>query len=170
MKAKIEKNGEIKRYSTIPKNYRNIIGFDKLADAEHRKEGFFDVVFSKIDNDLQERGEIFFDESKKIFSYPVVEKILDIKIEREEKLNKIHQSTLVGMKNLLSSDVIQSLLSGETISSDITDKATELRTKETTAINYIDQSTDAAEIRKYKPVILNVVADIEDEEKTKIVR
>lgn len=71
MKA-IKINGKIKVYTKLPKNWKNFSGFENASPELLAQEGFFDVVEPTYDQELQRLGEIFFDEMKKVFTYPIV--------------------------------------------------------------------------------------------------
>ena len=71
MKA-IKINGKIKVYTKLPKNWKNFSGFENASLELLEQEGFFDVVEPTYDQELQRLGEIFFDETKKVFTYPIV--------------------------------------------------------------------------------------------------
>lgn len=71
MKA-IKINGKIKVYTKLPKNWKNFSGFENASPELLEQEGFFDVVEPTYDQELQRLGEIFFDETKKVFTYPIV--------------------------------------------------------------------------------------------------
>jgi len=71
MKA-IKINGKIKVYTKLPKNWKNFSGFENASPELLEQEGFFDVAEPTYDQELQRLGEIFFDETKKVFTYPIV--------------------------------------------------------------------------------------------------
>ncbi len=71
MKAK-EINGQIKTYNRLPKSYGNIMGgFDLLPDNELQSFGFYNVVIPDIDNDVQELGDLTFDQNLNAYTYQV---------------------------------------------------------------------------------------------------
>ncbi len=71
MKAK-EINGQIKTYNRLPKSYGNIMGgFDLLPDNELQSFGFYNVVIPDIDNDVQELGDLTFDQNINAYTYQV---------------------------------------------------------------------------------------------------
>tara|TARA_R100000742_G_C4255432_1_gene73383 strand:- start:543 stop:1004 length:462 start_codon:yes stop_codon:yes gene_type:complete len=74
MKA-IEINGEIKVYNELPGSWKGVMGnFSKLSEEEIKAYGFYDVVMPDFDNQLEELGNIFFNESIDAYTYPVNEK------------------------------------------------------------------------------------------------
>ena len=73
MKA-IKTNGKIKVYTKLPKNWKNFSGFENASKELLEQEGFFDVVEPVYDQELQRLGEIYFDETKKVFTYPVIQR------------------------------------------------------------------------------------------------
>ncbi len=82
MKARYE-NGQVKFYSKLPSKYvsetLNIAGgFHLLPTEIHEQEGFFDVVKPEYDVVIQELGPIYFDETIRVFTYPVVDRVFDL--------------------------------------------------------------------------------------------
>lgn len=61
-----------KFYTTATTSY--VGDFDKQSDEVHEAEGFFPVVVPELtDPRLQSYGDMYFDETSKVFTYPVVE-------------------------------------------------------------------------------------------------
>jgi hypothetical protein len=90
MKAK-EINGQIKTYNRLPKSYGNIIaGFDLLPDNELQSFGFYNIVYPDFDNDIQELGDLVFDENINKYIYQVNDLIWPETLA-ELKENKINQ-------------------------------------------------------------------------------
>ena len=74
MKA-IQINGAIKRYTTIPKAWGNVIGgFDLLSSTEWEAAGFYDVVTPDYDSATQKLGDLEWDADSNTFTYPVINK------------------------------------------------------------------------------------------------
>jgi len=98
MKARIE-NGQIKIYNTLPKIYNGITGcypgnFHLQSDEIHRQEGFIPVVtpiFDPETPETQKLGEIYFDETNDIFTYPVNNIVFDLEQLRQQRLNEFSQ-------------------------------------------------------------------------------
>jgi len=74
MKA-IQIDGAIKRYTTIPKSWGNVIGgFDLLSSTEWEEAGFYDVVTPDYDSATQKLGDLEWDADSSTFTYPVINK------------------------------------------------------------------------------------------------
>jgi len=74
MKA-IQIDGAIKRYTTIPKAWGNVIGgFDLLSSTEWEEAGFYDVVTPDYDSATQKLGDLEWDADSSTFTYPVINK------------------------------------------------------------------------------------------------
>ena len=74
MKA-IQINGAIKRYTTIPKSWGNVIcGFDLLSSSDWEAAGFYDVVTPSYDSAIQYLGDLEWDADSSTFTYPVIDR------------------------------------------------------------------------------------------------
>ena len=113
-----KENKIIKRYVTLPENYKNYIGFDKMGDEVHIREGFLCVTEQVFDPDLQERGDLV--ETDGGFTYKVKDKILppiekiraqklqDFRATFQDFVNTINYCRLIhGVKNTALESVIQ---------------------------------------------------------------
>ena len=77
MKARTE-NGTIKTYKSLPSTYTKsdgsvILNFRKASKETIEAEGFYDIVKPSYDPQTQNRGGLQWDESKKIFTFPVTD-------------------------------------------------------------------------------------------------
>ena len=70
MKA-IKINNEIKAYNQLPKTWKNHMNFRMADETLQKQEGFFDVVNPEFNTETQRLGEIYWDESNQVFTYPV---------------------------------------------------------------------------------------------------
>ena len=70
MKA-IQINNEIKVYSQLPKTWKNHMNFRQAYVTLQQQEGFYDVVEPEFDSNIEKLGEIYFDETNEVFTYPV---------------------------------------------------------------------------------------------------
>lgn len=87
MKA-IEINGEIKTFSKLPNRWKNYTNFPLASEELLKQEGFFDVVRPEHNTETQYLGEIYFDEVREVFTYPVIDKTQDeLDQEKEAELN-----------------------------------------------------------------------------------
>ena len=72
MKA-IQIDGAIKRYTSIPKAWGNVIGgFDLLSETEWQEAGFYNVVSPDYDSATQYLGDLEWDAENSVFTYPVI--------------------------------------------------------------------------------------------------
>jgi len=77
MKARV-KNGQVQVYKTLPSTYTKsdgsvILNFRKASTETIEAEGFYDVVKPSYDPQTQNRGGLQWDESKKIFTFPITD-------------------------------------------------------------------------------------------------
>jgi len=95
MKA-IQIGGAIKRYTTIPKSWGNVIGgFDKLSSTEWEAAGFYDVVSPSYDSATQYLGDLEWDGDASVFTYPVIDRtwsqtVAELKESKIENLKSIY--------------------------------------------------------------------------------
>ena len=74
MKA-IQINGAIKKYTTIPKSWGNVIcGFDLLSSSDWEAAGFYDVVTPSYDSAIQYLGDLEWDADSSTFTYPIIDR------------------------------------------------------------------------------------------------
>jgi hypothetical protein len=94
MKAK-EINGQIKTYNRLPKSYGNIMaGFDLLPDNELQSFGFYNVVYPDFDNDVQELGDLVFDQNINAYTYQVND------LTWSETLAELKENKLKSLKDI----------------------------------------------------------------------
>ena len=95
MKA-IQIGGAIKRYTTIPKAWGNVIGgFDKLSSTEWEAAGFYNVVSPSYDSATQYLGDLEWDGDASVFTYPVIDRtwsqtVAELKTSKIENLKSIY--------------------------------------------------------------------------------
>ena len=95
MKA-IQINGAIKRYTTIPKAWGNVIGgFNLLSSTEWEAAGFYDVVSPSYDSATQYLGDLEWDGDASVFTYPVIDRtwsqtVAELKTSKIENLKSIY--------------------------------------------------------------------------------
>ena len=95
MKA-IQINGAIKRYTTIPKSWGNVIaGFNLLSSTEWEAAGFYDVVTPSYDSATQYLGDLEWDGDASVFTYPVIDRtwsqtVAELKTSKIENLKSIY--------------------------------------------------------------------------------
>ena len=99
MKA-IQINGAIKRYTTIPKAWGNVIGgFNLLSSTEWEAAGFYDVVSPSYDSATQYLGDLEWDGDASVFTYPVIDRtwsqtVAELKTSKIENLKSIYNRKL----------------------------------------------------------------------------
>ena len=94
MKA-IQINGAIKRYTSIPKAWGNVIGgFDLLSSTEWEDAGFYDVVSPSYDSATQHLGDLEWDADSSVFTYPVIDKTWS------QTVAELKESKIANLKSL----------------------------------------------------------------------
>ena len=94
MKA-IQINGAIKRYTTIPKSWGNVIaGFDLLSSSEWEAAGFYDVVTPSYDSAIQYLGDLEWDADSSTFTYPVIDRTWS------QTVAELKESKIANLKSL----------------------------------------------------------------------
>ena len=97
MKA-IQINGAIKRFTTIPKSWGNVIcGYDTLSSSIWEEAGFYDVVTPDYNSNIQKLGDLEWDADSSTFTFPVINKtwsqtVVELK-EEKIKLLKLKYNT-----------------------------------------------------------------------------
>ena len=81
-------NGTPKRYVNLPENYKNYIGFNRMSSTIHEQEGFFLLNVPQpgihYSQDLQERGDIIWDEVNNWYTYQINDKVIDVEAEKQK--------------------------------------------------------------------------------------
>ena len=114
MKA-IQKNGSIKIYKVLPKTWDSasghIINFKQASDEVLKENGFYDVIIPSYNFATQEKGDLYFNEANKVFTYDVTDidfnkeiDVLDkegnvIGTEKIYKIDDIRVSKILEIKN-----------------------------------------------------------------------
>jgi len=99
MKA-IQIDGAIKRFTTIPKAWGNVIcGYDTLSSSVWEEAGFYDVVTPSYDSNTQYLGDIEWDSENSVFTYPVIDKtwtqtVAELKEGKIANLKSIYNNKL----------------------------------------------------------------------------
>ena len=94
MKA-IQINGAIKKYTTIPKAWGNVIGgFDLLSSTEWEAAGFYDVVTPSYDSATQYLGDLEWDADSSTFTYSVIDKTWS------QTVAELKESKIANLKDL----------------------------------------------------------------------
>ena len=94
MKA-IQIGGAIKRYTTIPKSWGNVIaGFDLLSSSDWEAAGFYDVVTPSYDSAIQYLGDLEWDADSSTFTYPVIDRTWS------QTVAELKESKIANLKSL----------------------------------------------------------------------
>ncbi len=94
MKA-IQIDGAIKRYTTIPKSWGNVIaGFNLLSSTEWEAAGFYDVVTPSYDSATQYLGDLEWDGDASVFTYPVIDRTWS------QTVAELKESKIANLKSL----------------------------------------------------------------------
>jgi len=93
MKARLEENG-LKFYPAMPKFYTTATvtyagDFDKQPDSVHEAEGFYPVIYPTINPKLQKVGDLYFDATNKVFTYQIVDRVINLDSEKQRLLNDL---------------------------------------------------------------------------------
>lgn len=93
MKARLEKNGSVKIYTSLPRSWgKYLIGFDLMSDEVHQEYGFYPVVIPDYNPRIQQRStQPVFDAENKVFTFTITDVEVDIEQLRAE-LKEKHRS------------------------------------------------------------------------------
>jgi hypothetical protein len=149
MKA-IQIGGAIKRYTTIPKSWGNVIcGFDLLGSDTWEEAGFYDVVTPDYDSAIQYLGDLEWDADSSTFTYPVINKTWS------ETVAELKESKIADLKNIYNRKLSQTdwyiirAQEGIAAPQDIIDARAALRTECETKEAEINALTTKAAIASY---------------------
>jgi hypothetical protein len=150
MKA-IEINGQIKQYSKLPSSWGNVLGgFDLLSDDELKAYGFYDVVIPDWDSNIQELGDLYFDNANETFTKDVSDKTW-VKTLSELKEQQINNFKHLTVSKLQQTDwyIIRNQETGDAIPSGITSARQVLRDQANTVENEINALTTKKAVMSY---------------------
>ena len=150
MKA-IETNGQINTYDKLPSSWGNVLGgFDLLSDEELKEYGFYDVVIPDWDSNIQELGDLYFDNANETFTKDVSDKtwVKTLSELKEQQINNFKHST--GSK-LQETDwyIIKNQETGYAIPADITLARQALRDQSEVVENEINALTTKKAVMSY---------------------
>jgi len=81
----IKQGTKIKIYNDLPSDYGNVLNFKSAGEEIHKQYGFYPAVIPTL-IEGQMIGDIYFDESNEVFTYPIInktpEQIIAEQIER----------------------------------------------------------------------------------------
>lgn len=150
MKA-INIDGTIKKYSSIPKSWENIIGgFNTLSDSDLETYGFYNVTTPST-NPSQELGVIKFDSDNGVFTYVVENKTFSQTVA-EMKSQKISNLKSSAGYELAKTDwyITRKAELGTSVPSSITTARAEVRSLVDTSETEINALTTKASIANYQ--------------------
>ena len=150
MKA-IQIDGAIKRYTTIPKAWGNVIGgFDLLSETEWQEAGFYDVVTPDYNSATQYLGDLEWDADSSTFTYPVINKTWTQTVA-ELKEAKIASLKSIYNRKLQETDwyIIRASEGGTATPQSILDDRAALRTECATKEGEINAKTTKAAVVSY---------------------
>ena len=150
MKA-IQIDGAIKRYTTIPKAWGNVIGgFDLLSSSDWEAAGFYDVVTPSYDSATQKLGDLEWDSDSSTFTYPVINKTWTQTVA-ELKEAKIANLKAIYNRKLSETDwyIVREAEGGTATPQSILDDRAALRTECGTKEGEINAKTTKAAVVSY---------------------
>ena len=144
MEYAVIENGKPRVYVDLPKSYHSPIanvlgGFNMLSRDELAKHGFYIVEeFNLTDPLFERRGEVYFDETAKVFKYRSETKVHpEVDVLKRQKLDSLEKEK----KDLLQQTndvVLEALELGEVIPTDISSSRANIRTQEIKLKNEIN--------------------------------
>lgn len=150
MKA-IQIDGAIKKYTSIPKAWGNVIGgFNLLSETEWQEAGFYDVVTPSYDSATQYLGDLEWDADSSTFTYPVINKTWTETVA-ELKEAKIANLKAIYNRKLSETDwyIVREAEGGTATPQSILDDRAALRTECGTKEGEINALTTKAAIASY---------------------
>ena len=85
----VQHEGAIKKFSTVPKSWGNVMGgFNYLSQSELEAYGFYNVVTPEYNSATQYLGDLEWDADASVFTYPVIDRTWSQTLA-EMKENKI---------------------------------------------------------------------------------
>ena len=147
-----QQNGAIKRYTSIPKSWGNVIaGFNLLSDTEWNAEGFYSVVTPTYNSNTQYLGDIEWDADNSQFTYPVIDKTWSQTLA-ELKEAKIENLKAIYNRKLAKTDwvIVRDTELGNTTDQSILDDRAALRAECATKEGEINAKTTKAAVANYQ--------------------
>ena len=147
MKA-ININGKIKLYGYLPNVWKNIINFSKSSEKVIKQQGFFDVISPELGIN-EKYGEIYFDKTNKVFTYPIIEsqtidEIYNQKVAQSESIFMEYRNTLV---NSSYENVLRGMVTPEFL--ELVDKLESVKNRIKDALGYYLNNDMVEELLKF---------------------
>ena len=163
MKA-IQIDGAIKRYTTIPKAWGNVIGgFDTLSPTEWEDAGFYDVVSPSYDSATQHLGDLEWDADSSVFKRTKSNKTIQGTLS-ELKAEKIAKVKELANVELSKTDwyITREAELGTATPSAITTERSDIRAKVVERETEVNALTTKKNVVKWTPILFDPPAlDIE---------
>ena len=142
-------SGTIKTYSSVPKTWGNILGFNYMSDEDLKGIGFYDVV-KPTTKQSEQLGDIYFDADNEVFTYSVESKtytqtVAELKKQKIANLKRLYNSKLAKTDWYIIRGQ-----EGTAVPQDILDARTTLRTECATHETNINAKTTKASVIDYK--------------------
>ena len=91
----VQHEGAIKRFTTVPKSWGNVMGgFNYLSESELQEYGFYNVVTPEYNSATQYLGDIEWDADNSVFTYPVIDRTWT------QTLAEMKESKIANLKSL----------------------------------------------------------------------
>ena len=142
-------SGTIKTYSSVPKTWGNILGFNYMSDEDLKGIGFYDVV-KPTTKQSEQLGDIYFDADNEVFTYSVESKtytqtVAELKKQKIANLKRLYNSKLAKTDWYIIRGQ-----EGTAVPQDIIDARTTLRTECATHETNINAKTTKASVIDYE--------------------
>ena len=155
MKARTD-NGNIKTYSSTPKNWGAVIcGFDTFSDSKLQTYGFYNVedirtTYSDFDDRIHNIGELSFDTDNNVYKYAKTNKTFSQSVA-ELKTQKINNLEAIYNRELGKTDwiVTKHLELGQSVPQNTLDARAALRTECNNHENSINSKSTKSSIVTY---------------------
>jgi hypothetical protein len=143
-------NNSIKRYSAIPECWKNYIGFHMLGEDIHKQEGFFPLEPVYFDVDIEQTGDLYFDEQAQVFRTSIIAKELpSVEDAKAQKISQL-KSEVKELYNAVQWYISSKQIAGETIPTAVKDKIKLVRTKFYLIKAEINALQTVVEVLKYQ--------------------
>lgn len=155
MKGLQLENGTIKTFSRVPKSFGKVVGgFNSLTSSELEAYGFYNIV-TPATTASQELGDIAWDSSNSVFTYPVENKTFSESLA-EMKAQKVTDLKFIYGHELSKTDwiVVRDQELGNTTDSAISSARATLRSACATKETAINGKTTKAQVADYSLPIL----------------
>lgn len=147
----VQHEGAIKRFTTVPKSWGNVMGgFNHLSESELQEYGFYNVVTPEYNSATQKLGDLEWDADNSVFTYPVINKTFSQTVA-EMKASKIANLKSIYNRKLSETDwYIIRAQEGTSAPQDILDTRTSLRSDCGVKEAEINALTTKASIAEYE--------------------